>query len=164
MPRGVPFDQEQLGQIKVGRALGKTNAAIARDLGVTKEGVRKAAVRHSREIAELQATKNKELADLYESKARATAEAITPEKIDKAGLRDLAITSGVMLDKSRLLRGESQINVSVTPLATKAELESEIAACLRWYAERGLEPPTVPDAEYEVIDTEKEKMLELDDE
>ena len=68
MPRGIPLDSEQLDQIKVGKALGKTNTSIARNLGVTEEGLRRTAIRLSSEIAKPRAQKDEQLAALCEVK------------------------------------------------------------------------------------------------
>jgi hypothetical protein len=47
-----------------------------------------------------------ELIELYKDRARECAIAITPEKIEKANVLQLATSSGILLDKSLLLSGK----------------------------------------------------------
>jgi len=56
--------------------------------------------------------KKVELADLYELRARQTLEGVCAKDIESASLQQKAISSGVFIDKARLLRGESTQNIA----------------------------------------------------
>ena len=49
---------------------------------------------------------------IVKSKQRMILDAITPEKVEKAPMRDLAVSYGILLDKDRLESGESTSNVA----------------------------------------------------
>ena len=51
-------------------------------------------------------------ADLFASKQKEILAAITPDKLDKTGAKDLAIALAVVYDKERLESGQSSVNVS----------------------------------------------------
>jgi len=106
MPRGVPLDERQLAEIKASLVLGKSQSAIARNLGITQQAVSSVGIRCRGDIAELKAHKNPKLARRYEQKLKEMLEAITPEKIRDAPLRDIAMTASILLDRWRLLSGE----------------------------------------------------------
>lgn len=67
-------------------------------------------------IAAEVSTKKLELSDLYEKRAYEVVEAVTTEDISKASLQQKAVSSGIFLDKARLMRGESTENINVAVL------------------------------------------------
>ena len=91
---------------------GQSNADIARLFGVSAQAVSQFIQRHDTQLACLKD------ADAYLS---AKLKAVTIETIDsidmsciqKAGLRDRVISAGVMIDKQRLIDGQSTANISM---------------------------------------------------
>ena len=60
------------------------------------------------------------LADKFEQMSERILDAVCDADLEKASLRDKAISSGVMLDKSRLLRGQATSHVAVMFAAIEA--------------------------------------------
>jgi hypothetical protein len=94
--------------------LGRSYRAIARELGRSPHTIKRLLTKPA--VAAEVSVKKIELADLYEQRAYEIVEAVTAEDISKASLQQMAVSSGIFLDKSRLLRGESTSNISMEVL------------------------------------------------
>ena len=83
---------------------------IAKATGVSKSTVRdylrRLEMRPTPEWLEAKKVKQAELAEDYAKLARASAHAITDEKLEDASPRDLAVISGIATDKHLLLTGQ----------------------------------------------------------
>lgn len=102
-------DTEEREAIKLQLAAGKSISAVSRNMGRSRDTVSRVKQRHESDIQEIQAR----LADKFLDTAERALTHITDEKLQTANARDLGILSGVMVDKSRLLSGESTQNVAV---------------------------------------------------
>lgn len=102
-------DLAEIEAVKLQLAAGKSIRAVARNTGRARDTVSQIKQRHESDIQEIQAR----LADKFLDTAERALTHITDEKLQTANARDLGILSGVMVDKSRLLSGESTQNVAV---------------------------------------------------
>lgn len=94
---------------RIGKELGRSDHAIAKLLRVP-------------EVAAAVVEQKAELSDMFERLAVRTLEAVSAKDIEKASLQQKAISSGIFIDKSRLLRGESTSNVNISALLSVASL------------------------------------------
>ena len=98
----------------------------ATDMGLTenqvKELIAKVNISHSPVITELKAVKTSQFTDLIEDRAHTALEKMTPEKMEKSSPKDLAIITGILLEKRAMLRGEPTHIISVTERAQLNEL------------------------------------------
>ena len=65
-------------------------------------------------VQEIVQGKRGDLANRFEARAHEFLDAVTPEKIAEAGLRDLMTSAAIATDKMRLLREQSTVNVAHT--------------------------------------------------
>jgi hypothetical protein len=102
---------EEVAKAKSFSALGYSCRHIARELGRSPHTVARL-LKTPEVIAEV-STQKLELADLFEKLTRETLESITTSDIEEASLLQRVTSAGIMVDKTRLLRGESTSNIDV---------------------------------------------------
>lgn len=102
MPK-KPLNNLEKKAIEVGIASGKTVNAVAAEIGRDGKTVRKYAKEAEINIKELQ----KELSHEFASLAKRILLSVTDEDIAKASLHQKAVSSGIFLDKHRLLEGQA---------------------------------------------------------
>lgn len=100
---------KEVAQAKQFAALGYSTRRIARELGRNPRTIKRLLTMPT--VAAEVSTKKIELADLYENRAYQIVEAVTTEDISDASLQQKAVSSGIFLDKARLIRGESTVNI-----------------------------------------------------
>jgi len=110
---------EEIERAKSLSALGRSFRAIGRELGRSAHTVKKALTGSAQVVEEVKARKA-DLADLFEQRSRETLDAVTKSDVEKASLLQKATSAAIFLDKSRLLRGESTVNLSVDVLLSIA--------------------------------------------
>lgn len=126
--RGTRLDTAERKQIALLRAQGKSCHAIGQIIGRSEHTVKKAL--EEPEVAEDVRSNQARLADKYEKLAERIVDAVTPDDIKKASLQQMATASGIFLDKSRLLRGESTENHGILVKMVIAACESgELPPC-----------------------------------
>ncbi|NJD37378.1 MAG: hypothetical protein FIA89_03505 [Geobacter sp.] len=95
--------------IKAALAAGKSVRHVSKLTGRSRPTIDKVKADHKEDIQAM----SERLADsFFETAERALAH-ISDEKLSNSNARDLGILSGVMVDKARLLSGESTQNVAV---------------------------------------------------
>ena len=106
----TPLDLKEKEKIKVLRASGKTYHAISKEIARDPKTVKKACLEPqiAREIKEIK----EELAVFFEDMAKRMITSITDEDINKLSAYQRVLSSGISVDKMRLLRDESTENVS----------------------------------------------------
>lgn len=102
---------EEVAKAKSFAALGYSTRHIARELQRSPHTVARL-LKTPEVIAEV-STQKLELSDLFEKLTRETLESITMADIQDASLLQRVTSAGIMVDKTRLLRGESTSNVDV---------------------------------------------------
>ncbi|MCM0083956.1 helix-turn-helix domain-containing protein [Geomonas sp. Red32] len=105
------LDTKEKHQIAVLAAEGKSPHAIGKVLGRSHNTISKAL--KTPEVAEQKEDIQARLADKFEAITERILDGVTPVDIEKASLRDKAVAAGVMLDKSRVIRGQSTQNIAV---------------------------------------------------
>lgn len=94
---------------EVSHALRPSMAAIGRKYGVPIDLLNRFMERVDRQyralVEEVKAPRLQELIDLTGGRARAVLQAITPEDIEQASLRDKAVAAGILVEKHLLLEG-----------------------------------------------------------
>ena len=121
MPRkkgDLPLNVEETEKVKSLAALGYSTRHIGREVSRSPHTVAK--LLKTPTVAAEVVVKRLELSDLYEKLSRDTLESITKETIEDASLLQRATSAGIFTDKSRLLKGESTINVGVDVLLSIA--------------------------------------------
>jgi hypothetical protein len=116
----VALTAPEIAQVKAFGALGYSHRRIGRELGKSPHTVAKALTGPG-VVAEVKTLKA-DLADLYESLTRKTLEAVTEKDIQSASLLQKITSTGMMVDKMRLLRDESTSNMNVQVLFEVLEL------------------------------------------
>lgn len=92
------------------KAKGVSLAQIGKMAGVSKQAVSQALKRSGLDPDEIKTfTKDRSL--ILRGKQRLVLSAITPEKVKTMSVRDAAVAAGILIDKQRLLDGESTANV-----------------------------------------------------
>lgn len=105
-----------------------TYTQIAKTLGCSKMNIQERLKKIHNEIERVDDFK-KHKADILAIHQNRLISSITPEVIEKAGLKDRAIAFGVMYDKERLERGKSTQNVAYADLVRMREQkEKELKA------------------------------------
>jgi len=107
---------------------------IAKKHGITQQAVSKIAHENRALLQEVLKQRSAEAAELTWTKFVEIVQAITPEKISEATLRDLAVAAGIMFDKYALATGQPTAREEVS----LAELNRELFALLREAKEQGL--------------------------
>jgi len=147
MPRkkgDVALNMEEIEKAKALSALGRSFRAIAAELHKSPHTVKKVLTGSAQVVEEVKARKA-DLAELFEERSRQTLDAVTPGDIEKASLLQKATSSAIFLDKARLLKGESTLNVSVDVLLGIAkELRREERAADELLAEKPERVPVLP--------------------
>lgn len=87
-------------QRAIGRATGRDNKTIARVL------------KEPRVIVD-RAKMEERLADKFEQLADAILDSVSEDDLLNASLQQKSISAGVMIDKSRVIRGQSNMNIAV---------------------------------------------------
>jgi hypothetical protein len=108
MPR-KPLNFGEKKAIETGIASGKTVYAVAQALGRDSKTVKKYAKKAAGTIAEIQ----EELSLKFATLANEVLDRVTLADIEKASLRDKVVSSGILLDKHRLINNQSIMNTSV---------------------------------------------------
>jgi IS30 family transposase len=117
----------ELEKAKALSALGHSCRAIGKELGRSDKTIKKALTRSPEVIQEVKDIKA-ELAERYQAEARRILDSINDKDIEKASLQNKAVSSGILLDKALLLKGEAtSINVSVLLDAVQAAKEYQAA-------------------------------------
>ena len=98
-------------QIATLAATGKSNRAIARATGRDPKTV--ASTLKQPEVIEMRENAQELLADKFEQRAETIVDSITTGDIERASLQQKAVSAGILLDKSRLIRGQSNVNIAV---------------------------------------------------
>lgn len=141
--RGTRLDDAERQQISVLRAQGKSPHAIGKILGRSENTV-KSALKRPEVAAQVKDIQTR-LADKFEAATERVLDAITDEDIQKAGLRDKSVAAGVLLDKSRLLRGQSTDNIGLMVRLVREACESApLPPC-----------PVLPDGSMHLTDSEE---------
>jgi transposase len=99
---------------------GISNREISRELGIHQNTVADTLAKYGINKQELDTfVENRN--SIVKSKQQMILDAITPDKMIKAGVKDLTVAYGIMLDKDRLESGESTSNIaSWTAIVTAA--------------------------------------------
>jgi len=97
------------------KAKGLSLARIGQLAGISKQAVSQALKRSGLDPAEIgQYTKDRSL--ILRGKQKLVLSAITPEKVKTMSVRDAAVAAGILIDKQRLIDGESTANVCFTAI------------------------------------------------
>lgn len=111
--RRIPVTTKSAALVMV--EAGYSQQKISDELGVSKDTIRAIVKSQDPDSQIIRATAKKIQAlipsMLYEAAGKFVEAAADPEKIAKAGTRDLAIAAGVFVDKARLMSGDSTANV-----------------------------------------------------
>ena len=92
------------------RSRGVSLARIGQLAGISKQAVSQALKRSGLDPAEIgQFKKDRSL--ILHGKQRLVLSAITPEKVKTMSVRDAAVAAGILIDKQRLIDGESTANI-----------------------------------------------------
>jgi IS30 family transposase len=119
---GVVKIQQVICDLKAG----KTVKQIADTLGVTRTAIERCCQRHGFSLKALNSFKEQK-ADLLAWKQSQIIQAMTPEKIKDASLRDQATTFNVLQNAERLERGQATANINLHSLnASLEEIDAEI--------------------------------------
>ena len=116
-----PLIPEEKAKIALLTAQGESARAVGRELGRSAQTVTKA-LKEPETALQVQ-TISERLADKFEKQAEAALDGITKEKIQVAGVRDLSVSAGILIDKGRLIRGQNIGTVSVL-FAISAQAEA----------------------------------------
>jgi len=110
-----PLIVKELETIKVLRANGLSYHAIAVEIKRDPKTVKKACLEPdtSKEILKIK----QELADMYEGLARRMIDSITDIDIEKINAYQRTLSSGIAVDKMRLLRDQSTENIDIQRLS-----------------------------------------------
>lgn len=105
---------------------GLTDAAIARRVGVSRQAITKRVNKLwvAFDPAETSAYTKHEVLVLDDTRRLLLSEMRDPEKLKGAGLRDLAVSFGIITDKRRLIAGQSTENLALCALVDRIERES----------------------------------------
>jgi hypothetical protein len=87
------------------------------------------------EVADIQ----ERLADKFEQISERILDAICEGDLQKASLQQKSVSAGIMLDKSRLIRGQSTMNHAV--IMASAVMEAERLSCARRVSPDLIEAP-----------------------
>jgi transposase len=100
-------DEDRANALAALAANGGSIALTARQLNIPPQTLRQWArgARHP-EATQMSDEKKLPLADAFEALSRQLLDGITPEKIKRTGVKDLATSAGIAVDKMQLLRGE----------------------------------------------------------
>jgi ferredoxin len=92
------------------KSKGVSLAQIGKMAGVSKQAVSQALKHHGLDPEEIKTfTKDRSL--ILRGKQKLVLSAITPEKVKTMSVRDAAVAAGILIDKQRLLDGESTANI-----------------------------------------------------
>jgi Transposase and inactivated derivatives, IS30 family len=141
--RGTRLDDAERQQISLLRAQGKPPHAIGKILGRSENTVKSALKRP--EIAAQVKDFQTRLAGKLEAASERVLDAITDEDVRKAGLKEKALSSCMLIDKARLLRGQSTDNIGVMVRLVREACESApLPPC-----------PVLPDGSMHLTDSEE---------
>ena len=107
---------------------------IAKKHGITQQAVSKIVREKPGLLQEVLMQRSAEAAELTWTRFVEIVQAMTPDKINEATLRDLAVAAGIMFDKYALATGQPTAREEVS----LAELNRELFALLREAKEQGL--------------------------
>ena len=141
----------------------ETVAAMARKLELpkdtTKAFLKRLKTRYGPLVGEAKAVKTEVLRDLFSVNAHRVLQAVSDEDIEKAGLKDKAIASGIYTEKYRLLSGLATQNISIE---ARAYVMEELAPMIyREMQRRGLTQVVNPEdgsVRVEMIDVTPEEQ------
>lgn len=106
-----PVTLEEKQTIAILSAKGRSNRSISREIG--RSDVTVAAVLRKPEIVDLKIDIQNRLATKFEQLAEAILNAVSEEDLLKASLQQKSISAATMVDKARLIRGQTTNNASV---------------------------------------------------
>lgn len=119
-----PLTVAELEKAKALSALGHSYRAIGTELGRCDKTIKKALTRSPEVIQEVREIRA-DLAERYQAEALRVLNSISDQDIEKASLQNKAVSSGIFLDKSLLLRGQvTQVDVHVLLDAVSAVRET----------------------------------------
>lgn len=121
--RGTRLSTEEKKEIAMLRAQGGSYHSIGKAINRSEHTVKKAL--GDPEVKEDVRTNQARLADKYAALAERIADAVTDDDIKKASLQQMATASGIFIDKSRLLSGQSTENTGVLVKLVIAACESD---------------------------------------
>lgn len=106
--KGVSLSLEEMVDLK---GKGLSLAQIGKMAGISKQAVSQRLKTSGLDPTEIgQFTKDRSL--ILKGKQRLVLSAITPEKVKTMSVRDAAVAAGILIDKQRLIDGESTANVA----------------------------------------------------
>ncbi len=114
-----PLDLYEIEQIKVLKASGLSDNAIAKKVGRARKTVKRCCQdpRNAEEIKEVQ----RQLAGYFEDLGVRLITSISDDDIQKLNCYQRVIAAGIAVDKFRLLRNESTENISIDDIRAKRE-------------------------------------------
>jgi len=121
-------DRLRITEVIADLKAGKTTRQVAKLYGVTPQAVRNCCYRHGFSIAALNSFKEAK-ADLLAWKQSQIVEAMSPEKIETASLRDQATALNIINNVEKLERGQATSNINIH--AVNQDLESVEAEIVR---------------------------------
>ena len=116
----LSLNTEEIEKAKNLRAVGLSFRAIGRELHRSAHAIKRL-LSTPAVVAEVKAQKA-DLAEKFKMQSERVLDSICDKDISAASLQQKSISAGVLLDKSRLLAGESTCNVSVSALVDVAKL------------------------------------------
>jgi Helix-turn-helix domain len=105
------IDAQEKQKIAALAATGKSNRAIARATGRDNKTVAK--VLKEADVINMKANIEERLADKFEQLTESILDSISEDDLLKASLQQKSISAATLLDKSRLIRGQSTMNAAV---------------------------------------------------
>lgn len=105
------IDLEEKQQIAVLAAKGKSNRAIAKAVNRSDKTVAK--VLKDPDIIVVKKDMEERLASKFEILADAILDSVSHDDLLKASLQQKSISAATMVDKARLIRGQSNMNIAV---------------------------------------------------
>jgi len=109
--RADRVDTQEKHTIAALAAAGKSQRAIARATGRDNKTIAK--VLKDPGVIVAKANIEERLADKFEKLTEAILDSVSEDDLLKASLQQKAISAATMLDKSRLIRGQSNLNIAV---------------------------------------------------
>ncbi len=114
-----PLDLYEIEQIKVLKANGLTDYAIAKKVGRDRKTIQRCCM-DPKNAAEIKAIQRK-LAGFFEDLSVRLITSISDEDIERLNGYQRVIAAGIAVDKFRLLRNESTENISIDDIRAKRE-------------------------------------------
>lgn len=126
-PQALPKAKLNVAEALILESKGVSRAQIARMAGVDPSAVTRALQRFTAitEVAEVRTEAVDNLEAIFDQKMLEMLASVNPEKLEKAGLRDLTVSAGILFDKKRLLTGQATSHVAILASAVRESWDND---------------------------------------